>query len=91
MKIDDPQQVKIGDWVTMCCEEDLFQIVTEEQLADVRECITIWQEEDTSLWYERWDSELDALIELRRRYAPGHPDNNNAIAEIDARIAKLVG
>jgi len=83
MKYTSVDQVQIGQWVTMCCELDLFQI-TEDELPDVRDWVVGQLEDGDPFHYEWWEDERSALLELRTRYDPSQVE---AIAEIDVQIA----
>ena len=89
MRFTSVEQVKPGLWVTQCCERDLYQIVTDKQLVDIREYLSEWLQDEDGLAFEYWESERAALVELRSRYMPGVAYSNEAIADIDKRLAKI--
>lgn len=88
------EQVKLGQWVTYCCEEDMFQITTEAELQQVRETVADCLDEidpEAMLCYEFWEDELSALVEIRSRYRPRPGDTrpDPSITKLDRRIARL--
>jgi hypothetical protein len=61
----DPAKVRIGHWVSMCCELDLWQITNESELADVREELLNAIEDPTEdLGYNTWATKEKALAEI---------------------------
>ena len=95
MEYTSPDQVKLGQWVTHCCEQDMFQITTEAELRWVREEVAAYfdkRDPETDFRYEFWEDELSALVEIRSRYRswPGESRPDPSIAELDRRIARLM-
>ena len=62
MRLSKPEQVQIGDWVTLCCERDLYQITTPDELAEIREQVNVEE-----LHYECWPDRHSAVSELLAR------------------------
>lgn len=80
MKITERAQLKIGQWATTCCHQDLYQIKTQDQIEEV---VDDWDDED-GFDTEVWETKLEALTEIRGRWSEPGP-----IAEIDRMIAAL--
>lgn len=83
-------QVRIGQWWTLCCHEDLWQIENESDLADIVEMLTDAEPPTPTVW----ETKLDALAEIREWFvagAEGWPENQKPIAEIDVLIAEEQG
>ena len=65
-KISNPEDLKIGHWYTFCCEEDLTEITSEDQLkdarADLEDCIG-----------DAWETKEEALTEIDLWWAGNRP------------------
>lgn len=65
MRVENPGNVKIGDWYTSCCIIDLLQIVSAADLVWVADHLREYNDDpDEALSIRVWDSRESALREL---------------------------
>lgn len=84
MKTTDINDIKIGQWWTICCHLDLEEIKTDKDLEDVKEMAhNAWIEEDFPK-IDIWETQLEALLEIRKGWR-----DPKVIAEIDELIAGI--
>ena len=53
------QDARIGDWWAPCCEQDLRQILTQEDLDDMRDWV-----DDEAPFEGVWDTQEEALADI---------------------------
>lgn len=58
------KNLRIGAWAAQCCECDLFQITTEEDIEDIREDLTEPDERERR-GFRVWTTQEQALEDLR--------------------------
>lgn len=64
MKVTKPEDLKMGKWHTRCCQRELEEIRTQE---DIDQIIDDW--DDTGIRsHEVWETKLEALQEIVTRY-----------------------
>ena len=78
MVIEKSEDVKIGQWYTMCCHKDLDMIKTQQEIQEVKGMIG---EYDT---LEIWETEKEALLSIREMW-----DSKDEIKEIDDRLERI--
>jgi hypothetical protein len=66
-RITNPIELKIGHWYTFCCERDLTQIASEEELEEVRNDLL----EDGM--NKVWETKEEALLEIKSWWAGNRP------------------
>jgi hypothetical protein len=60
-----PEDIKVGWWYTVCCEIDLYQIKTQEELDEIRLIFERNQEEEfLGNWWHFWPTYEEAMREL---------------------------
>jgi len=85
MKITNPENLKIGQWGTMCCERELERISNQE---DIDFVIGMW--DDTGeCSYEVWESQKEALLTIKSTHNPTDEYGKIAIADIDEMLKEL--
>lgn len=72
------QAPTIGSWVYHCCDADLYQITTQEDLDDLLD-------DDNEVTYRVLPTKKEALLEIRCSFI-NYPDEQ---ARIDEEIAML--
>ena len=75
-------EVKIGNWYTYCCQKDLAQIETEEDIASINDLIA------DDFGVDIYSSKMEALIDIRESWVRslalnGGEDPKNYQDEID--------
>jgi len=85
MKILNREDIKIGQWGTICCERELERILNQE---DIDFVIGMWDDTGEHS-YEVWESQKEALITIRSRYDPSDEYGKIAIADIDEMLMEL--
>ena len=60
-QITDANELKVGQWVAYCCELDLRQIESEDEIAEI---IEDWDDDD-GLVPRVWTTKESALAELK--------------------------
>ena len=81
------EELSIGNWATFCCHLDLFEIENEQ---DVEYYVTrLHPDSIASLGpVHVWNTEKQALEDLRTWWNPENYGAADAIAEIDERLAE---
>ena len=72
MRITKPEDIKIGQWRSMCCHEDLRQIEDQEEVDWI---IDFWDEIGGISSPSVWDTKKNALLDMRK----GVVDNANDV------------
>ena len=85
MKILNPEDIKIGQWGTMCCERNLELISNKE---DIDFVIGMWDDTGHSS-YEVWETKKEALLTLRTRHDPNSEYGKLCIPYIDEMLKEL--
>lgn len=81
MKKENPDDLKIGHWYTYCCHLDLFQILDQEELEDIRERLS----DDEPPRPEVWETRQEALLKIRTRW-----QDPEVLAEIDELLTQTL-
>jgi len=71
MKITSPHDLRIGHWATLCCHLDLFQVLTEEKLQEIR---LDWAED--GIPWEAWETEPEALAAIALTWPEGSEERS---------------
>lgn len=85
MKITKQEDLKIGQWSSDCCERDLREIKSQEDIEDI---IEMWDDIGTDS-VDVWESKKEALLDIRSTHSPTHEYGKHAISVIDEMIAQI--
>lgn len=84
MKIEHPEDIKIGHWWSICCHLDLYEIQNQSDLTDVQEMVQSNLTDDDWPHVDIWEAQGEALLEIRSRWR-----DSEVITEIDMMLAKI--
>jgi len=85
MKILNPENIKISQWGTICCERELEPILNQE---DINFIIGMWDDTGKSS-YEVWETKKEALLDIKSRHNLSDDYGKIAIMDIDEMLKEL--
>lgn len=81
-RITRPEDVKLGQWYTMCCHLDLYEVEDDDDVQFIRDDM-LEEDEREKLGVMAWETRREALLDLREF------SGEEGEAEIDALLAQL--